>query len=107
MARLTPADHSALQSRRHTCLMNAPATVCAVVVLILLFVSATWTVLRPSRMAAFALIGVAIVWVLVNGPLEGYVLYSFTPYNGLTVADLFSIAAVGIALWTLGTRRRR
>jgi hypothetical protein len=47
---------------------------------------------------AGALVVGGVVWVLVNQPVEGPVLLSFTPDHGLTVADLFSIAAFIIAL---------
>jgi hypothetical protein len=39
----------------------------------------------------------AVIWVLVNGPVEGPVLLVLTPSHGITVADLPSLAALVIA----------
>ena len=72
----------------------------------LLFTCCAWTLARPSRPAAFVLIGVSVAWVLFNGPWEGHVLIRFTPSNGLTVSDLFSAVGLGIALYALRRRRR-
>ena len=76
------------------------------VLLILLFVSGAWTLAKPSRPAALVLIAVSVLWILFNGPVEGAVLYSFTPANGLTESDLLSVAGLGIAIYTLRKRRR-
>jgi hypothetical protein len=46
---------------------------------------------------AVGLIAVALLWVLVNGPVEGPVLLVFAPSHGITVADLPSLAALVIA----------
>ena len=46
---------------------------------------------------AVGLIAAAVVWVLVNGPVEGPVLLVLTPSHGITVADLPSMAALVIA----------
>lgn len=50
---------------------------------------------------------VAVVWVLVNGPVEGPILIVFTPDHGLTLADLPSLAAGLVAVALLWPRRRR
>jgi len=49
------------------------------------------------RVAAVCLVLVAVVWVLVNGPVEGPTLISVSPDHGLTLADLPAIAAVVVA----------
>lgn len=84
--------------------MNSPALFHGLVLLNLLIVCGAWTLAKPSRPAAFTLIGVSVLWVLFNGPIEGAVLYSFTPNNGLTESDLLSAVGLGIAVHTL--RRR-
>jgi len=76
------------------------------VLLNLLFISGAWTLAKPSRPAAFFLIGVSVLWILFNGPIEGAVLYSFTPTNGLTESDFLSVFGVGIAIYALRRRRR-
>ncbi|ORM32806.1 hypothetical protein [Williamsia sp. 1135] len=76
------------------------------VLLNLLFVCGAWTLAKPSRPAAYVLIGVSILWLLFNGPIEGHVILSFTPDKGLTESDLLSFAGVCIALWALRKRRR-
>lgn len=76
------------------------------VLLNLLFVCGAWTLARPSRPAAWVLIGVSILWVLFNGPIEGHVILSFTSENGLTESDLLSVAGICIAVWALRKRRR-
>lgn len=47
-----------------------------------------------QRSAAVALLVAAIVWVFVNGPVEGPVLLLLSPKHGVTVADLGSVVAV-------------
>lgn len=76
------------------------------VLLILLFTCGAWTLAKPSRPAAFTLIGVSVLWILFNGPIEGAVLLSFTSTNGLTESDLLSVVGVGIAVYALRRRRR-
>lgn len=63
----------------------------------LLFVTSTVCLMKPSRASVLATCGAAVAWLLFNGPLEGQVLISVTPQNGLTVSDLFSFIAFGIA----------
>ena len=40
-----------------------------------------------------------MVWILVNGPVEGPVLMTLTPDHGITVADLPSAVALVTAGW--------
>jgi hypothetical protein len=43
------------------------------------------------------LIAAAVIWVLVNGPVEGSVLLVLAPSHGITLADLPVLAALVIA----------
>lgn len=61
---------------------------------------------RPVA-TAVVLVLVAVVWILVNGPVEGPVLIVFTKNHGLTVADLPSLAAIGVAALLVWPRSRR
>jgi hypothetical protein len=56
---------------------------------------------RRRRQLAAALIVAGVVWLLVNKPVEGPVLISFTVRHGLSAADLLSIAAFVVAGWLL------
>jgi hypothetical protein len=49
------------------------------------------------RWLAVGLAGAAVIWILVNGPVEGPVLLTLTPSHGITVADLPSLALIIIA----------
>jgi hypothetical protein len=49
------------------------------------------------RWLAVGLVAAAVIWALVNGPVEGPVLLVLAPSHGITVADLPSLAALGIA----------
>ncbi|MDV7132550.1 hypothetical protein [Williamsia muralis] len=86
--------------------MIPPALFYGLVLLNLLFVTGAWCLARPSRAAAVVLIFVSVLWVLFNGPIEGHVLLSYTPQNGLTESDLLSLAGLIIALRALWIRRR-
>jgi len=48
---------------------------------------------RPTVLAALLL--VSVVWLRVNGPVEGPVLVAFSDEHGLTLADLAVLAAWG------------
>jgi hypothetical protein len=53
------------------------------------------------RVLAAILVVLGVVWLLVNGPVEGAILLKFDADHGLTVADLLSLAAFAMAvvLW--------
>lgn len=53
-----------------------------------------------------ALVVVAVVWVLVNQPVEGPTLLRLTPQHGVTLADLPSAAALVVAAVLVLTARR-
>jgi hypothetical protein len=61
---------------------------------------------RAGRVAlAVGLVGLAGVWVLVNKPVEGPTLLVLSPSHGVTLADLISLVALGVAAELLSVRR--
>ncbi len=72
-----------------------------------LFAASTWCLSRPHLLSSSAAFVASGLWVLMNGPLEGRVLYSVTPNHGLTEADLLSGVGVCIATWGFWTTRNR
>jgi hypothetical protein len=68
----------------------------------------TGRVTVSRRLLALTLLAAAVVWAIVNGPVEGPVLLTFAPGMGLTVADLLSVALFVAAVALLcGPRQRR
>lgn len=63
--------------------------------------------LTGRQAVAVLLVVAAVVWVLVNGPVEGPTLIVFSPSHGLTVADLPSLAAGAVAVLLVWPRRGR
>ena len=59
------------------------------------------------HVVAAVLVVLAVIWVLVNGPVEGPVLLVFSRTHGLTVADLPSLAALVVAAVLAWPRRHR
>jgi hypothetical protein len=49
------------------------------------------------RWLAVGLAGAAVIWILVNRPVEGPVLLTLTHSHGITVADLPSLALIIVA----------
>jgi hypothetical protein len=47
---------------------------------------------------AVALAAVSVLWLLVNHPVEGAVLWSVAPGRGLTAMDLAGLTGLGIAV---------
>jgi hypothetical protein len=60
----------------------------AVSALILVVAAGIGAVVWPRRLTYAAVIVFALLWLRVNGPMEGYVLISFGRDNGLTLGDL-------------------
>jgi hypothetical protein len=60
---------------------------------------------RGRRVLAGVLVVFAVLWVLVNEPVEGPTLLVLTRTHGITAADLLSVAAVLVAIWLLLPRR--
>jgi hypothetical protein len=77
----------------------------AMVTLLVLLISAA-TADRTGRAGAGVLAVASVVWLFVNGPMEGSVLYTVTYEHGLTAADLVGLAGLGIAGWRLWRRSR-
>jgi hypothetical protein len=57
-------------------------------------------------LVAVGLVAAAVIWVLVNGPVEGPTLLVLAPSHGITVADLLSVCALVIAGLLLCSSRR-
>ncbi len=59
--------------------------------------------MRRSRIVvALGLVAAAVLWLLVNKPLEGPTLIAFDDTHGLTVGDLPALAALvlaGLLIW--------
>jgi hypothetical protein len=74
--------------------------VVAAVVLVVLVLAAG---LGPRRGVAGAVVlaAVAVLWLLVNGPMEGPVLWSVTRRHGLTGGDLAGLAGLALAAYRL------
>ncbi len=63
---------------------------------------------RARLVSAAALVVAAFAWLLLNGPVEGPVLWQFSSSHGVTVADLGSVAAVLLAaVLVIGPEGRR
>ena len=48
-------------------------------------------------MGVSALVLLVLVWFVLNGPVEGQVLFVVTPSRGLTTADIAGLAGAGVA----------
>jgi hypothetical protein len=60
---------------------------------------------RYGRRGALALALLSVVWLFVNGPMEGPVLLIVTRGHGVTGGDLAGLAGLAIAAWqALATR---
>jgi hypothetical protein len=51
------------------------------------------------RLLALVLVLLGGLWLVINGPLEGPVLWELDATHGLTAADLLSVLAFGLAGW--------
>ncbi len=63
-----------------------------------LFSSLAWCAAKPNRWSITAVLTFALIWPFANGPLEGNTLVTLSRTNGITVSDLFSVLAAGVAL---------
>lgn len=61
---------------------------------------------RVRVIVASGLVVAAVVWVLVNGPVEGPILVVLSRTHGITTADLLSVLAVLAAAAVLLSGRR-
>jgi hypothetical protein len=61
---------------------------------------------RSGLAGAGALAALSVAWLLVNSPMEGPVLVSFTRNHGITGADLTGLAGLALAAVRLVALRR-
>jgi hypothetical protein len=71
-----------------------------------LLVLAAGTLDRTGVPGAVGLLALSVLWVLVNGPMEGATLIDLGGGHGVTAADLASVAGGGLALERLLRRLR-
>jgi len=74
---------------------------------VLLSVVVVMTLTWPTLWMRLVLVLVSVGWLVVNGPVEGDVLWELDSAHGLTVADLFGLAGVAIALLVQFSPSRR
>jgi hypothetical protein len=72
-----------------------------------LFSSMAWCAAKPDRWSILAVLTFALIWPFANGPLEGNILLILNRTNGITVSDLLSVLAGGVALTQAVRIRRR
>jgi hypothetical protein len=70
----------------------------ALVVLALLLAAMAWLVVAGGFAAGCLVLLLSALWVLVNKPVEGYVLLPITRENGITTSDLVSGLGVFLVL---------
>ena len=78
----------------------------AAVVLVLLVAVAGLAPRRGVRWA-IALAAVSVLWLAVNRPMEGPVLWRVSDSHGLTGGDLAGVAGLALAAWRALAPRRR
>ena len=52
---------------------------------------------RAGAAGAVLVAAVSVLWLVVNGPMEGEILLEVTPQDGLTGADLAGLTGLGLA----------
>lgn len=63
---------------------------------------------RFGRTGNVALAALSVLWLFVNGPMEGPTLVVLTANHGVTGADLTALVGLGLAAYReLGVRRQR
>jgi hypothetical protein len=75
-------------------------------VVLFLLVLAAGTLDRTGVPGAAVLLALSVLWVLVNGPMEGATLVNLGGGHGVTAADLASVAGGGLAVERLLRLRR-
>ena len=78
----------------------------AAVVLVGLVLAAGLSV-RYGVPGAVVLAAVSVLWLIVNGPMEGPVLVTLTRNHGLTGGDLAGLTGLGLAVFQGARARRR
>lgn len=59
------------------------------------------------RVVALVLVGLALLWLPLNQPIEGPQLYRLSENHAVTTADLLSVALVLVAAWLWWRSRSR
>ncbi len=62
-----------------------------------LFASLAWCLARPNWASIPSVLVLAVLWPLVNKPLEGSILLPLSDNHGITESDLLSVLAVLVA----------
>ncbi|OZC75164.1 hypothetical protein CH251_10280 [Rhodococcus sp. 06-462-5] len=78
----------------------------ALVLMNAVFASAAWCLAKPSWPAAISLVASSILWLFLNAPIEGAVLYVVDANRGLTESDFITVAGVILAGVTVARVRR-
>ena len=60
---------------------------------------------RTGIVGVVALVALSLLWLIVNGPMEGDVIATVAPSHGLTAADLAGLAGLALAAWRFRTWR--
>jgi hypothetical protein len=61
---------------------------------------------RPARLWSVGVLVLAVLWPLVNHPLEGPILWKVAPGHGLTLSDLLAPAGFITGAWLLSRASR-
>jgi membrane protease YdiL (CAAX protease family) len=63
--------------------------------------------MTTRRRTALVLVVLGVLWLLVDGPVEGAILFRLSQDHGVTLADLLSVALFVVAgwLWVTGGRK--
>lgn len=69
----------------------------SIVLLNVLLTCGAYSIARPSATVAGILAGLAVAWIFFNQPLEGRILWEFSPHRGFTESDLLAIAGLAAA----------
>lgn len=76
---------------------TSPDLFYALVAMHALFASAAYCALARTRVSIALLVAACLVWLPLNTPIEGHVLFVFTKHHGVTSADLLSVAGICLA----------
>ena len=88
----------------HSLPMHAAGAIALVTLLVLLLSAATAD--RTGLPGALVLAASSVVWLFVNRPMEGAVLFIVSEGHGLTAADLVGLTGLGLAVWRFILWRR-
>ena len=66
---------------------------------LLALLAAAGTADRTGRAGVWLLVATSLLWLALNGEMEGTVLWAFTSSHGLTMADLVGVLGLVLAGW--------